>query len=294
MSASRLRLFVAGMIASFAVHAPFFTARVVTANAPATLPAPGFHAGRIAAKAITESSGLIASRAHPGVYWTHNDSGSPAEIFAIDATGKLLRTYAVAAKNIDWEDIAIDDAGTLYIADTGNNRRDRREVYVHAVAEPDPAKDAGAAALRVKTTWSLRYPGDKPFDAECLFVVGGKGYVVSKLLNLGQAGLYRFDIDPAKPRQVLEAVGVLPIRFPVTAGDVSADGKWLGINSVAGPYLFRIDGDVMKAPKVEPKRVTFASPKMEACTFTTEGLLATTEDNDLFLFRWKDFGVDPK
>lgn len=26
---------------------------------------------------ITESSGLAASRAHPGVYWTHNDQDSP-------------------------------------------------------------------------------------------------------------------------------------------------------------------------------------------------------------------------
>lgn len=26
---------------------------------------------------VTESSGLAASRAHPGIYWTHNDQDAP-------------------------------------------------------------------------------------------------------------------------------------------------------------------------------------------------------------------------
>src|SRR5215468_8138892 len=63
--------------------------------------------GQIDYGPISESSGLVASRKHPGVYWTHNDSGNPAVIFAITHEGKFVAEFPVAAKNNDWEDIAI-------------------------------------------------------------------------------------------------------------------------------------------------------------------------------------------
>lgn len=259
-------------------------------DGPQTQPASGFRIGKIKAKGIVESSGLAASRTQPGVFWTHNDSGSPAELFAIDAGGKLLGTFDVATRNIDWEDIAIVGQ-SIFIADTGNNRRDRREVFVHSVSEPDLTKGKTSGPLPVNFTWTLTFPNDKPFDVECLVISDSKGYVVSKLRNLSEAGLYRFQLDPVRSRQMLEAVGVLPIRIPVTAGDISADGRWLGITTVNGPYLFRIDGNVESAVKADAKHATFTSPKMEACAFTAEGLLTTTEDGDLLMFRWKDFGV---
>src|SRR5436190_12523295 len=63
--------------------------------------------GRIESKDVRESSGLAASRCQPNVYWTHNDSGDDAFIFAMDETGKDLGTYEVTnARNEDWEDIA--------------------------------------------------------------------------------------------------------------------------------------------------------------------------------------------
>ncbi|MGW7328033.1 kinase, partial [Streptomyces sp. NPDC054840] len=40
-----------------------------------------------------ESSGLAASRAHPGVYWTHNDSDDGPYVYAVDAaTGRTVAT----------------------------------------------------------------------------------------------------------------------------------------------------------------------------------------------------------
>ena len=42
---------------------------------------------------ITESSGLAASRLHPGVYWTHNDSDDGPYVYAVDSrTGKTVAT----------------------------------------------------------------------------------------------------------------------------------------------------------------------------------------------------------
>lgn len=49
-----------------------------------------FESRRLQSDAISESSGLVASRTHDGVFWTHNDSGDAPRIFAIDRSGALL------------------------------------------------------------------------------------------------------------------------------------------------------------------------------------------------------------
>src|SRR5689334_19987313 len=46
---------------------------------------------------ITESSGLAASRIHPGVYWTHNDSDDGAYLYAVDSrTGRTVATITMS------------------------------------------------------------------------------------------------------------------------------------------------------------------------------------------------------
>ena len=62
--------------------------------------------GRLPA-VLAESSGIVVSRAQRGVYWTHNDSGDGANLYAIDIAGKLLATFKVAgAEARDWEDMS--------------------------------------------------------------------------------------------------------------------------------------------------------------------------------------------
>src|SRR5712691_4960515 len=43
--------------------------------------------GTLQSPRVKESSGIAASRAHPGVLWTHNDSGDDAYVYATDLTG---------------------------------------------------------------------------------------------------------------------------------------------------------------------------------------------------------------
>src|SRR3954464_12793012 len=87
--------------------------------------------GRLEHPAIREASGIVASRRHPGVFWVHNDSGNPNFLFAVRRDGTLIREYAINVPNVDWEDIALDDDGHLYLGDIGNNgaRLPLRVVY---------------------------------------------------------------------------------------------------------------------------------------------------------------------
>jgi len=57
--------------------------------------APITQIGAIDYKPCTESSGVVASRQFPGVFWTHCDSGNEAAIYAITKEGKFLAEYRV-------------------------------------------------------------------------------------------------------------------------------------------------------------------------------------------------------
>ena len=256
-----------------------------------------FKLGRIQHKAIAESSGIAASRKHPGVLWTHNDSGNGAYLFAITPEGELLGEYPVASvKNTDWEAVAADDSGHLYIADIGNNEGRRDRIAVYRLDEPDPASVTGkkkrGESLRVNATYRLKYP-DKPFDAEALFVHNGRGYVISKLLSGKSAGLYAFDLtSPPTGEATLQHVCDLPLRSPVTDASISPDGQRLAVLTVTGPNVFKINGDVASAGKSEPASITyfdFKDMNMEGATFVPEGVVATTEEGQILLFENKLF-----
>lgn len=66
--------------------------------------------------AIDESSALVESRQFSGVFWTLNDSGGANVLFAIDSQGQSIATVPVpGATNVDWESLALDDLGNLYV-----------------------------------------------------------------------------------------------------------------------------------------------------------------------------------
>src|SRR4026209_2890410 len=92
--------------------------------------------GTIKDKSVNESSGLVASRTTPGMYWTHNDSGDGPFIYAFDTAGDTRGIFRVTgAQALDWEDIAAGpgpqaNKSYLYIGDIGDNNDARDEVIV--------------------------------------------------------------------------------------------------------------------------------------------------------------------
>ena len=132
--------------------------------------------GTLHSPRVKESSGIAASRSHPSVLWTHNDSGDDVYVYATDLAGADRGVVRIrGARAVDWEDIALGPCATqraacLYIADTGDNEMARKSVVIYAVAEPDPpgrqsgpVRSAPAAALR------LKFAGG-PDDVEAIYV----------------------------------------------------------------------------------------------------------------------------
>jgi hypothetical protein len=256
-----------------------------TITAPTTQ-APAFEiVGKIDSPAIPESSGIVESRTYPGIFWTHNDSGNQPEVFAITREGRLINSFSIQAKNVDWEDIAIDEQGHLYLADIGNNLHERTTLQIYRIPEPNPR--ARSDTIVPDQVFHLRYPA-QPFDAESLFFLGDAGYIIAKHLELQQAGIYRFDPKMPGDPQILTKVIDLPTRMPVTAADVSRDGKFLAIMSLVGPSVYRIDGDLKNVRKGPIWSAACLDPNIEAICFVKDGLLGTTERGRVLFFPLKD------
>ena len=158
----------------------------------------------VASTELVEASGVVASRDHAGVLWSHNDSGGNAELFALGLDGSDLgRLELAGAQAVDWEDIALlpgadGSPDLLFAADIGDNfgRGTRTEpVRVYRVAEP-AAPGTSVTATAPATAFDLTY-ADGARDAETLLAdpLTGDLFVVSKQWDGADAGVYRIPAD---------------------------------------------------------------------------------------------------
>jgi len=233
---------------------------------------------------IVESSGVVASRRYTDMFWTHNDGGGPKKqvLYAIDRKGNTRAFFSVIDVTLyDWEDIATDDAGHLYIGDIGNNDAKRDTLTVYEIDEPNPQAKTGSVSP--KRAWKLKFPG-APFDCESLFVWKDQGYVVSKVFDKARAQIFRFPLKETNQPVTLELVATTEIESPVTGGDISANGTLLGLVAKNGAYVFRIDGDVRRVSNTNPHYTRLKNEHIEGCCFVPQGLLATSERRTIFLF----------
>src|SRR5205085_12428518 len=59
-----------------------------TGGARAAPPATAVLLARLESREVTESSGIVASRRNPGLFWTHNDSGDGPFVYAFDRAAR--------------------------------------------------------------------------------------------------------------------------------------------------------------------------------------------------------------
>jgi len=203
---------------------------------------------------VRETSGLARSPAGRDHFWTHNDAGNDAEIYAVDPSGALLgRARLAGVEAIDWEDIAAapcDEGACLFVADIGDNDAERAVVTVYRVPEPEPASGEPVEAVALHA----RFP-DGAQDAEAFFVLpGGDAYLVTKGRH-GPIVLYRYPLL-ADGVATLERVREL---FPepqdnedrATAASASPDGRWVGIRTYRTLYLYDA-GELTGGGEAEP------------------------------------------
>ena len=245
---------------------------------PDTINTPPWQpAGKYIHPDIKESSGIVASQQFEGVYWTLNDSGNPATLYATKLNGELIQEIAVkGSRNFDWEALGIDDKNQLWIGEIGNNSRLRLDLKVVVVAEPDPFTET---AVEVIASYPYRYPNEN-VDAEGLFIVEGIPYIVSK--EPERAVLYRFPTLQADTKQVLKRVGEFAGAKLVTGAGVSKDGMRLAVCTYDALWVYHgTAANLAKMIQGTPWHLPH-SFYGEAVCFDGDDLVLTNEARDIY------------
>lgn len=251
--------------------------------------------------AIIESSGIVASRRNPGIFWTHNDSGDAPILYAFDLKGRNIGRWRVAgAEAFDWEDIAAGpgpQAGVsyIYIGDIGDNNSRRNEITVYRVPEPSIAADDNSSKPGKQHTTALaeaihlKYPDGK-HDAETLLIhpMTGDLYIITKEFK-SAAGIYKlkapFNISTLNTLVRLSGVSVPNIIGGlITGGDISPDGRRVALCDYLSGYEIVLPDDakddfdrIWKQPIV--KIELGARKQGEGICYSLDGnsILATSE-----------------
>lgn len=261
---------------------------------------------------FVEASGLVKSRQFAGVYWTIPDSGNAPHLYAIDERGGLLEKFLVEAPNLDWEALTIDDAGHLFIGDTGNNvpgvPLPWRWIYrivepeprglteppnpdgedVPAVPPPSDPPEAALRTVKIDRMYSYKFTGRRR-DIESMVWHGDRLYLLSKEspepADAPEAVLFQLDVA-AKSRSFQPLVEVCRIADLPLASDaaLSADGRRLAVCFADAVRMWTLDADAgfSVLGQREPEIVRFEKHLIEGCCWDGEDLLLASEKRELF------------
>ncbi|MFJ8633940.1 WD40 repeat domain-containing protein [Streptomyces sp. NPDC093568] len=199
---------------------------------------------------ITESSGLAASRQHPGIYWTHNDQDDAgANLYAVDSsTGETVATITMTGVGTprDVEAISMGPDNELWVGDIGDNDGVQWPyVWIYRLPEPKTLKDQSVRA----TQYVVKYT-DGSRDAESLVVhpKTGRVYIIDKQEDGGH--LYE---GPAKlsPSGTNTFRPTTPVDLWATDAAFSPDGRTLAVRGYFGGIAYDWNnGDLKRLERI--------------------------------------------
>jgi hypothetical protein len=224
-------------------------------------------AGPVALPDVPETSGLSVGRRTRGVLWTHNDSGNDAVLFGLDATTGDVRARVRVPKTMrDWEDVSAGRCpaveGTprrgvrsecLYLADIGDNGRQRLRVFVLRVPEPRPGDATTAVPDVITATYA-----DGPHNAEAMFMVGADMFIVTK----DEVGIvYRATPPEGDSAAVtLQRIGTLGLTL-VTDAETSVDERTVVVRTLDEVAFYQTSAIVAGGRPVPLLRVDLSGLK---------------------------------
>ena len=129
---------------------------------------------------LNEASGLVIDG--NDLIW-HNDSGDGPYLYTTDRAGKLLRVDTLNARASDYEDIAADENGLLYVGDFGNNTGRRTEQTIYRYDRTTQRTDSIVYTYPGEDGQGRLAPGN--YDCEAMVVADGQVHLFTKDMLFG-------------------------------------------------------------------------------------------------------------
>lgn len=186
--------------------------------------------GHLMDSALSETSGLCASNIHPERLWLINDSGSGAELLAIDQRGHLEGRIAVEGViNRDWEAIScFVEEGTprIAIADVGDNEKIRDNVSILVLDEPP---DLSSPLVKAGKVITVQLDGG-PSDTEAMAIVdaGRTALLITKRNVPPEVHTVDLHAGTSVASQRVGAVFGIPRPSDFDRRENPVNGQWTG------------------------------------------------------------------
>jgi hypothetical protein len=196
-------------------------------------PTDKFHEAKklveLKSKKLEEISGGAASAVNSGLFWLHNDSGNPPELFLVNDSLKILFTLNLPVENRDWEDMAIGPGPVpgknyVYLGEIGDNKAKFPIKYIYRFEEPAWDGKSAKSAIEKVDTIAFRLEGENK-DTETLLIDPSTKdlYIISKREE--PVWVYQLKF-PYSTDTTITAKKLFSLPyFQIVSGDFSADGK---------------------------------------------------------------------
>jgi hypothetical protein len=229
-------------------------------------------------KKLKESSGLAASKANPGLLWTHNDSGNDAEIYLVDKNLNIsLTVHLPGIENRDWEDITVGPGpdstkSYVYVGDIGDNDAVYAHKYIYRFPEPVADSADNISISDFETIVFELEDGAK--DTESLFVDGRSKnvYIISKR----ETPVWLYELkSPLLNGDTLTAAKKLSLPFTeIVSADFLPETGDVVLKNYEHIYFWKNENDevVTSLLKNSPSEIPYEKePQGEAIAWATDG-----------------------
>ena len=231
--------------------------------------------------------------------------GGANKIYQVNFSGELLKGIRIEnAKNKDWEDMAMDNKGNIYIGDIGNNNNRRKSLVIYKIDNPEEG-DGELKAKKIK----YNYPEQKDFppkkknlkyDAEAMFYREGHLYIITKNRASpfdGESLIYK--VPSKKGEYDAELVtSFIPCKdrygCRITGADISPSGEKIVLLSYGKLWVFtEFTGDDFTNGKIKFIDLG-ANTQLESVCFEDENTLLISDElsvatgGNLYRFRLDD------
>ncbi|WP_194350002.1 hypothetical protein [Pontibacter beigongshangensis] len=188
---------------------------------------------------ISESSGF--ARATDSTFWTHSDAGGPNQLYLFNLKGDLLQTVQVPVRNQDWEELAQDTEGNMYIGEFGNNTNTRRNLRIYKL---QPETHALPDTIRFSFADQQEFPPPRKrrdYDMEAFFFHNDSLHLFSKSWPVSSRKTTRLYQLPAQQGiYQLQPQQELRLNSSVTAADIDAEQNSFALLGYGRLYLFQL------------------------------------------------------
>lgn len=255
---------------------------------------PSKNVGVVKDRELNELSGLSKSAGNPDIFWTHNDSGDSARVFAVHQDGKVAATYNLKdVSAFDFEDIAVSpvEPHDVWVADTGDNFHFRNTVQLYSFPEPRVTAGAFSDVETKRLNVKFAQPdgkGTTSVDVESFFLdKGGNGYLIEKTKDARSAWVFRIAAVDMTTSSTVTAQPIAQIQgnstgigVGPTAAALSDDGTMLVVKNYSETFLWKFS-ETSSIPAVLKARPAAPCPLKtgagEAITFDGASLLTVEE-----------------